>query len=109
MSWKSGAIGLTVGVFLGGGVVWAFAAKAAPVRHVLTRDLDLEATYLFLPKSSAPVKGVIKAGSEYEVDGRYSNADYIVFRTVVDRQQLTSMSKPAPPDSSERKKSRSTR
>jgi hypothetical protein len=104
MSWKSGAIGLAIGVFLGGGVVWAFASKAAPARRVLTKDLDIEAMYFFSPKSGAPVKGVIRAGSEYEVDGRYSNADYIVFRTVVDRQQITSMSKPAPPESSERKK-----
>ncbi|HMJ85695.1 MAG TPA: hypothetical protein VK504_21080, partial [Vicinamibacterales bacterium] len=32
---------------------------------------------IFLPKSSAPVNGVIKAGSEYKADGRHSNADYI--------------------------------
>jgi hypothetical protein len=104
MNWKCVAIGLLLGLLLGGGIVWVALSKPTPERYVLTKDLNTEATYFFTPKSTAPVKGVIRAGSEFEVDGRYSNADYIVFRTVVDRQELMAMSTPAPPESTQRKK-----
>lgn len=73
-------------------------SKPSPERYLLTKDLDLQSTFFFTPQSSAPVKGVIKAGSEFEVDWRYSDADYVVLRTVVDRKELMSMSKPAPPE-----------
>jgi len=72
-------------------------------RYVLLRDLDIQQSYFF-DKAKAPVQGVVKAGSEFEVDWRYSQADYIVFRTVVDREQLMAMSKPAPSETGKHKK-----
>jgi hypothetical protein len=97
------ATGVLLGVLLGGGIVWVAMSKTPPKRYVLTKDLNTEEMYFFSPKSTVPVKAVVKAGSEFEVDGRYSSADYIVFRTVVDRQQLVAMSTPAPPESPRKK------
>lgn len=92
MNWKtvvSFVIGMAAGVF----VAWVVPPRD-PERYVLTRDLDLQRTYLFEPKSSAPVRGVIKAGSEFEVDSRHSLADYIVFRSVVERKKLMEIARP---------------
>jgi hypothetical protein len=91
------SVGLVLGVVIG----WAVASPKEPDRYRLTKDIDLENSYFFVPRSSAPVKGTIKAGSEFEVDWRYSNADYVVFRTVIDRQSLVAVSRPVatPPGS----------
>jgi hypothetical protein len=105
MNLKSVAFGSFIDILIGGGVVWALMSKARVERYVLKRDLDIEGMYFFSPKSTAPVKGVIKAGSEFEVDGQYSSADYILFRTVVDRLQLMAASKPAPPELTDRRNS----
>jgi hypothetical protein len=95
--WAWITLAFAAGLVLGGGIVWAVVSPSDPDRFTLKRDLNLESSYFFSPKSSAPVKGMIKAGSQFEVDWRYSDADYVVFRTVVDRQSLMAISQPAPP------------
>ncbi len=84
----SGLIGLVVGI----GVARLGAAQKKT--YVLRKDLDLGATYFF--GANPPLKGKVLAGSEVEVEFRYSRADYVAFRTVVDRDLLTQIGVPAP-------------
>lgn len=89
----------STGLILGVTLAWLLVSWRERSEHyVLTRDMDLEQNYFFSPKTDAPVRGVLKAGSQFEVEWRYSIADYIVFRTVVDREQLLRMSRPIAKD-----------
>jgi hypothetical protein len=83
--------GLMVGAALG--LALSHIAAREPTTYVLQRDLDLTNTFFFEDRP-VPVKGTIAAGSRFEVEMRYSNADYIAFRTVVDRDKLMEMSVP---------------
>jgi len=85
------AIGLLAGVGLG--IVLAQTVRFKPTPYVLKQDLDLSKVFFFDDKRP-PVKGVIAAGSRFDVEFRYSSADYIAFRTVVDRETLMKMSSP---------------
>lgn len=60
--------------------------------YVLQKDLDLESTYFF--GADPPLKGKVSAGSKVEVEFRHSRADYVAFRTVIDRDVLTQIATP---------------
>jgi hypothetical protein len=68
-------------VSLGGAVVGVLAGIAIsrfgrpqPTTYVLREDLDLGKTYFF--NGDPPVRGVIAAGSQLDVEFRYSRAAY---------------------------------
>jgi hypothetical protein len=73
------AIGILVGIFV--------AKPARNPTYVLRKDLDLEKTYFF-SNAHPPVRGTIAAGSQCEVEWRYSRAAYVTFRTVLDKAVL---------------------
>jgi hypothetical protein len=60
--------------------------------YVLRKDLDLGPTYFF--GANPPVTGKVAAGSKVDVEFRHSRADYLVFRTVIDRDELTQIATP---------------
>lgn len=111
-------------VFVAGAVVgiagmktydW-FASSARSkgrVEYRLTEDLDLGATYLLRtadPSGGAP-EGLIRAGTVFEVEWSYSQARYLVFRTVISAEQLTRVARPLeknPPSSSVHEPGRGT-
>jgi hypothetical protein len=84
------AAGLIVGVVVGFVLVETRAPNSPT--YVLQSDLNLTKTFFFDDRP-APVRGTIAAGSEFQVEFRYSNADYIAFRTVVERDELMRISK----------------
>jgi len=86
-------VGVLIGVGLG--VLLSRFGQFKPKPYVLKQNLDLDKTFFF-EGQAAPVKGIIAAGSRFDVELRYSSADYIAFRTVVDRETLMKMSAPVP-------------
>ena len=61
-------------------------AEHRKVQDVLTTDLDLGKSYFF--SAPSPLNGIVRQGSIVEVEWRYSNADYVAFRTVIDHAML---------------------
>jgi hypothetical protein len=89
------AAGLLVGTTLG--LALSHFARGKPSTYVLKQDFDLSKAFFFEGRP-APVQGTIAAGSKFDVELRYSSADYIAFRTVIDRDTLMRMSVPARAD-----------
>jgi hypothetical protein len=90
-------ISFVAGAVLGIAIGFVGGQRRQPDRptFVLKEDLDVGRAFFFEDRT-APVKGTIAAGSTFEVELRYSNADYIAFRTVVDRDELMRISKSVP-------------
>ena len=92
--WFAG--GVVLGILLG--IAASRFGRGKAESYVLKQDLDLAQTYFFQPKPS-PAAGIIKAGSKLDVVFRYSNADYVEIRTVIDRETLRRMTERLPPES----------
>ena len=87
------AIGVLLGLVMP--IVLSHAFPSKPRRYILTSDLDADQVYFFKrTPDSAPVRGTLLAGTEFEIDMRKSTACYIALRTVVDARDLATHSKP---------------
>ena len=69
--------------------------------YVVTRDVDLETTYFFRSDTVPPLRGILRKGSTFEVEGSHSIADYIVLRTVIDHSELQRFAREISPPKSQ--------
>jgi len=95
-------LGFVVGLATAAGFQHWFTVvfkRAEDGTHTLTADISPEALYAFSdgPSDLGPLRGLIKAGSQYTVEMRKGSLTYICFRTVVAAQSLKRVSGPLEP------------
>lgn len=100
MTTRSRAAWLITGMIfgLGGGYIAATHLKAPfgcgqGEMRVLTRDIVVENEYLF-SSTDAPVRGVLRKGTKFEVRGYMAGGAYLVFHSPVPEEQLARISTP---------------
>jgi hypothetical protein len=98
------AIALVAGFVVGAVAVAAFFTLIPRKKshyYVVTTDADLETTYFFRSDTVPPLKGILRKGSTFEVEGRHSIADYVVLRTVIDHSQVQRFAREISPPKSQ--------
>jgi hypothetical protein len=61
--------------------------------RVLTEDVDVELQY-YVKGRPAPVKAVVRAGTEFEILARYGGRTYVSLQTILSERLVDRASKP---------------
>lgn len=84
--------GLGGGYMAGTGLEPPFGCGRGELR-VLTRDIVVQNEYRFAP-DTAPVQGVLRKGTEFEVRGLMAGGAYLAFHLPIPEEQLERISTP---------------
>lgn len=84
-------IGLLGGYFAGTTLQPPFGCGRGEQR-VLTQDIVVEKEYLFA-SDDAPVRGVLRKGTQFEVRGYMAGGAYLVYHSPVPEERLEQISK----------------
>jgi hypothetical protein len=90
---------LVLGILVGLPILPALdtAIRRQRPKYVLTQDLDVSAAFIFRNgldgPNEPPLRGTLLAGTEFTVVGQKGSVWYISLHTVVDGEQIATLSK----------------